>query len=104
MKTDMGCLETLSPEDLDDIGDVSTKDNIILSGYVDFVSKHLILFRGGDRKCYVVPFEWFEPSANCSPNFEQFSIIDCGTAIKLGEYEAGVNNIFKEFSDDTVQT
>jgi hypothetical protein len=100
MKTDMGCLETLSPEDLDDIEDVSTKDNIILSGYVDFVSKHIILFRGGDRKCYVVPFDYFVPSPICSPNFEQFSIIDCGTAIKLGKYEAGVNNIIKEFDKE----
>lgn len=94
MKTDMGCYETLSPADLKDIEDADDKSNLILSGYVDYLSKHLILFRGENRKCYVVPFETFTDSPRCKPDFEQFSIIDWGHTIKLGQYEADVEWIF----------
>lgn len=34
-----------------------------------------------------VPANYFEPSANCSPDFRRLEIIDHGLTIKLGEYE-----------------
>ena len=99
MKTHIGHLETLSPEELKDL-EGSSLENQVLSGYIDYISKHLILFRGESRKCLVVPFDYFTPSGIYSPDFDQFSIIDWGGAIKLGNYEVGVNNIFKEFDKE----
>jgi hypothetical protein len=71
---------------------VFEKHRLIVGGYPDFDSQQLVLFRG-DGSNVIAPFSMFQPRAGCSPNFEDFEIIDFGNTIKLGEYEASVQAI-----------
>lgn len=70
------------------------RSKLIVSGYVDFYYKHIVLFKGNG-----VPinarFEMFVPS-NIEPEFDSLEIIDYGHAIKLGAYEASTHSILIE--------
>lgn len=72
------------------------RSRLIVSGYVDFYYKHIVLFKGNG-----VPvnarFEMFEKSNFVTePEFDSLEIIDYGHAIKLGGYEASTRSILIE--------
>ena len=70
-----------------------------MSGFVNFNLKQIILFRG-DGSMVAAPFSMFIPNAKNSPNFMYFDIIDHGTAIKLGEYDASTRSILYELDPE----
>lgn len=92
----IGELKVLSQEEMLEIQSlpINTKRMYIISGYVDYDLNQIILFRG-DGTTLVAPFIIFEPSADCSPDFNDFDIVDYGMAVKLGNYEAGIDTILK---------
>jgi DNA-binding Xre family transcriptional regulator len=56
------------------------------------------MFWRGDLAPLTVPFSAFEPSgAGTEPNFNEFSVVDSGQTIQLGDYEAAVDAILYEY-------
>jgi len=48
-----------------------------------------------------VPFSAFEKSGDgTEPDFNAFSVIDCGQTVKLGEYEAAVDALLYEYDPE----
>jgi len=75
-----------------------SKTLLFKSGYIDLINQTVVLTRINNL-IYKIPFHWFEPNAVCSPNFNDFEIIDYGTAIRFGEYEVCSNTILKHFDE-----
>ena len=101
-KTDMGSLETLNEEELNHLESlpIDQQKRLIRSGYVDFASQHLILFRG-DRKSFVVPLSNFKESGSgLQANFERLSFTDYGHTVKFGDYEADADWILYKFDSE----
>lgn len=73
---------------------VGDKDRIIAGSY-DQVSDTLTLVRG-DSARLVVPMSIFPPSPTATPDASQLRILDSGTAIGLGDYEAPVDVVLWE--------
>lgn len=97
MKTDMGCLETLPQEELTELEALpfERQRTLIRAGYVDFVSRHVILFRG-DRTCVVAPFDLFNTGGTLKPDFDKIGFTDYGNTVKFGEFEASSDFILYE--------
>lgn len=87
-------LKILPPEEIQEIHSLppNIKRMYFVAGYVDYDLNEIILFRG-DGTSLIAPFIIFEPNSICAPDFYEFSIIDFGMAIKLGNYEAGIDTI-----------
>lgn len=67
----------------------------VIGGNLD-LDKQEIVFILGDMIPVTVPFSFFEPNAKCSPDFEQFEIVDHGTAVKFGDYECSTRHFTKK--------
>ena len=81
-------------EFLEIMKDLNTAKNYITHGHL--IDNYVYLYRGG-RQHLKIKLDWFKPNPICSPDFNDFSIIDHGQTIKFGEYEVGVNTILYEF-------
>jgi len=67
-----------------------------IGGDADPASESLTLVRG-NRETIVLPFSFFEPSAEgTKPDFRQLRITDHGHTVALGEYEAAADAILYE--------
>ncbi len=97
----MGCLETLPAEELIELEALpfDRQRTLIRSGYVDFLSEHVILFRG-DRTCVVAPFDLFNATGTLKPDFEKIGFTDYGNTVKFGEFEASSDFILYELDSD----
>jgi hypothetical protein len=83
-------------DELDVTVSVDKLPELFLGGVVDHENRVVILIRGNLREL-PVSFDWFEPNPVASPDFNQFSIIDYGTAVKLGHYEVSARSILYDF-------
>lgn len=63
-----------------------------IAGAVNYNDKHITLFRG-DGTTVIAPFDLFVPNPTATPDFNDFEIIDYGTAVRLGNYEMAFNSI-----------
>ena len=97
MYRDIGWLKVLQPSELQYVQALPSleKHNLIVAGYADYGLQQLILFRG-DGTSLVAAFSMFEANSVSSPDFRQLEIIDFGTAISLGPYEASTRTILVE--------
>lgn len=85
---------------LDELAEVLKAENkadLFIGGSVDEVSKTLTLWRG-TLDSLTVPFSAFEKSGDgILPDFSDFSVIDFGQTIRLGDYEAASDAVLYEF-------
>ncbi len=72
-------------------------EDLFIGGVANVDDKVVVLYRGNlDR--LVVPFDWFRASPRGPrPDFAQFSVVDGGQTIRLGEYEAAADAILFDF-------
>jgi hypothetical protein len=55
----------------------------------------------GDFDSITFPFEAFPPTANgIRPNFDKFSIVDYGHALRFGDYESDSEAVLFEYAPD----
>lgn len=73
--------------------------DLFIGGLVSHEHQVVILCRGNLKKL-IVPFRWFKPSPIANPDFGDFEVTDCGTAIRLGEYEASSDAILYDFDPE----
>jgi hypothetical protein len=94
---EIGPLAVLSRDEMEFVQALPTKDkrDLIISGYIDFTLRRVMLFRG-DGTSLMVSMVFFEPRPKLAPNFDEFSIIDHGLTLKFGEYEAAVDYVLYE--------
>lgn len=100
----IGPLKMITPIELKEVNQLmkERRADYFISGYVFFISQHLVLFRG-DESCIVVPFDVFSTSGNYSPNFNDFQIIDYGQTIKLGQYEVLSDYVLQKIDPNYVK-
>lgn len=73
--------------------DPKTIKNYITHGHL--MNNYVYLYRG-NRQYLKIKLDWFLPNNNCSPDFNNFSITNCGQTIKFGEYEIGISTILSK--------
>jgi hypothetical protein len=74
-------------------------NDYIIGGAIDLEDRVLLLYRGL-LDALVVPLSWFTARRGIKPDPNRFEVIDFGTAIRLGEYEASTDAILYEFDRD----
>jgi len=85
-----------SAEELAEILDAENRSDLFIGGSVNRATETITFWRG-DLKPMTVPFSGFERSGDgTEPDFDRFSVIDCGQTVQLGEYEAAVDAILYE--------
>ncbi len=67
-----------------------------IAGAVDLEDRAVLLYRGL-LDAVVVPLSWFTPRRGVKPDPQDFEVVDFGTAIRFGEYEASTDAILYEF-------
>lgn len=73
------------------------RSDLAIGGLVNDNSQRITFWRG-NFETLSIPFSAFEKSGDGSvPDFEDFSIIDSGQTVKLGQYEAAFDSILYEF-------
>jgi DNA-binding Xre family transcriptional regulator len=83
-------------DELAEVLDAKNRSDLFIGGSVDS-STETITFWRGDLKPLMVPFSAFERSGDgTEPDFDGFSVIDCGQTVRLGQYEAAVDAILYE--------
>ncbi len=76
--------------------DAESRADLFLGGFVNKATETITFWRG-DLESLTVPFSAFEKSGDgAEPDFNAFSVIDCGQTVKLGNYEAAVDAILDE--------
>jgi DNA-binding Xre family transcriptional regulator len=86
--------------ELAEVLEAGNRANLVIGGFVNDATKTITLWRG-NLESLTVPFSAFENSGNgTEPDFESFSVIDCGQTVKLGEYEAAVDAILYEYDSE----
>lgn len=95
MSSDRPCL-TLE-ELMDVLSDVN-RSKFAIYASSDLLSQVLTIWRG-DATILSIPFSDFQSiPENSHPNFNKVSIIDHGQTIKLGDYEASMEAIIREYN------
>ena len=89
----------LPPEELAEVLASKHRSQLIIGGFINRDTEIMTLWRG-DLRPLIVPLSAFEPSGTTEPDFTKFSVIDCGNAIKLGEYEASTDSILYEIDSE----
>lgn len=86
----------LPAEELSEVLDSENRADLFIGGFVNKSTKTVTFWRG-HLESLTVPFSAFETSGDgTEPNFDAFSVIDCGQTVKLGRYEAAVDAILYE--------
>jgi hypothetical protein len=87
----------IAAEDLAEVLHSDNCENLLIGGCVDNETKTITLWRG--NLCpLIVPFDAFEKSGDgTEPDFDSFSITDCGQTVQLGKYEAAVDALLYEY-------
>jgi hypothetical protein len=65
-----------------------------------FLEQKIIVLLRGNKSSIRVPFKAFTPNAIDSPDFTKFEIIDWGSAIGLGRYDASSTSILSLMDPD----
>lgn len=87
-------------EELAEVLDAENCSDHLIGGFANKANKTITFWRG-NLESLTVPFSSFEKSGDgTEPNFDAFSVIDCGQTVKLGDYEAAVDAILYEFAPD----
>lgn len=74
--------------------------NLLIGGFVNEATQTITLWRG-NLKSLTVPFSAFEKSVEATrPDFNEFSVTDCGQTVKLGGCEATVEAILYEYDPE----
>lgn len=96
-----GLLQILSLDELLEVFQLSPieKSRLIIGGYADYVSHHLILFRG-DGTNVIAPFDMFKPSGTHKPNFHDYEFMDFGNTVRLGSYLASTRSILFDLDEE----
>lgn len=86
----------LSADELAEVLQAENRADLLIGGVVNNTT-HTITFWRGDLKPLTVPFSSFEKSGDgTEPDFDKFSIIDCGQTVQFGTYEAAVDALLYE--------
>jgi hypothetical protein len=87
----------ISAEELAEVLKAKNRADLLIGGFVNKTTQTITLWRG-NLESLTVPFSAFEKSGEGTvPDFNSFSVIDCGQTIKLGNYEAAVDAILYEY-------
>jgi len=87
----------LRPEKLAEALNAEHRAELFIGASVDPKSQTITLWRG-NLEPLTVPFSAFENSGDgIQPDFDEFSVTDCGQTIRLGEYEAAADAVLYEF-------
>lgn len=90
----------LPPDELAEALAADNRSDLFIGGSVDPASQTLTLWRG-TLDPLTVPFAAFDTSGDgIEPNFQCFSVTDCGQTIRLGDYEAAADAVLYEFDPD----
>lgn len=90
----------VSAGDLAEILEAGNRDDLFIGGGVDTATETITFWRG-DLRPLAVPFSAFDRSGDgTEPDFDRFSIIDCGQTVLLGKYEAAVDAILYEYDPE----
>ncbi len=82
--------------DLAEILNAANRSDLAIGGIVNENTARITLWRG-NLEPITIPFSAFEKSGDGSlPDFSDFSIIDCGQTVRLGQYEAALDAILYE--------
>jgi hypothetical protein len=73
--------------------------DLLIAGTIDAPTKTITLTRG-NLATVVCPFSLVLPSGKAKPNFRDFSLVDYGHGIRLGNYEATTDVILWELDAD----
>lgn len=83
-------------EELAEVLEAKNRSDLFIGGSVDEATETITFWRG-DLEALTVPFSAFENSGDgTQPDFNNFSVIDCGQTVRLGPYEAAVDAILYE--------
>lgn len=84
-------------EELAEVLDAENRADHFIGGFVNKANETITFWRG-NLDSLTVPFAAFEKSGDgTEPNFDAFSVIDCGQTVKLGDYEAAVDALLYEY-------
>lgn len=87
-------------EELAEVLEADNRANLLIGGFVNEATQTITLWRG-NLKSLTVPFAAFEKSGDgTEPDFNDFSVTDCGQTVKLGSYEAAVDAILYEYDPE----
>jgi hypothetical protein len=90
-------LTLLELAQLTDLLGSADRGDRFIGGVVSSEDGAVVLYRG-DFTPLVVPMDWFTPTANgARPDFGDFEVVDYGSAVRLGPYEASASSILFEF-------
>ncbi len=90
----LGPMVFLQGKELQEALSATNKSELFVAGYFDFDLNQVMVFKG-DGTSVAIPADIFIPNAKCSPDFTKFDIVDGGTALGFGEYEASNRSIFR---------
>jgi DNA-binding Xre family transcriptional regulator len=84
-------------DELAEVLQAHNRANLLIGGFVNEATQTITLWRG-NLEALTVPFSAFAKSGGgTGPDFEAFSITDCGQTVKLGDYEAAVDAVLYEY-------
>jgi DNA-binding Xre family transcriptional regulator len=87
-------------EELAEVLDSENRANLFIGGFVNEATDTITFWRG-TLQPLTVPFSAFGKSGDgTAPDFDSFSVIDCGQTVKFGDYEAAVDAILYEFDPE----
>jgi hypothetical protein len=86
----------ISAEELAEVLTADNRANLLIGGFVNEATQTITLWRG-NLASLTVPFSTFTKSGDgTEPDFNAFSVTDCGQTVTLGKYEAAVDAILYE--------
>jgi DNA-binding Xre family transcriptional regulator len=84
-------------EELAEVLKAENRANLLIGGFVNDATQTITCWRG-NLESLTVPFLAFKKSGRGTvPDFHDFSVIDCGQTVKLGDYEAAVDALLYEY-------
>lgn len=87
-------------DELAEVLEAEIRPDLFIGGTVDKATETITFWRG-DLKPLTVPFSAFEKSGDgTEPDFDKFSVIDCGQTVRFGKYEAAVDAVLYENDPD----
>jgi hypothetical protein len=90
----------LPKQELEEVLGAPDRSERFVGGVVDPESGTITLWRG-DLRQLIVPVEAFPKTGNdIRPNFDEFSVIDYGSTLKFGDYEAAADAVLYEYDSD----
>jgi DNA-binding Xre family transcriptional regulator len=86
--------------ELVEVLEADNRANLFIGGIVNHNTETITFWRG-NLESLTVPFSAFERSGDgTEPDFNSFSVIDCGQTVQLGDYEAAVDAILYEYDPE----